>query len=181
MTKNLKLILALLLTFGIFLEAKISAQNPTAFYYMKLGAANPPCSSGAILPCLGLGARFQKGQYGCDISVNAATLVFDNYAALKGLFLYYPQPYGKKQIYFGLGSGVGYCMEAVPLGGSLGGHTNENGVINLEGVLGYEFRHSRYFATFIQFEIYQPTFYFGGEKRRWNYKPGIALMGGIGF
>ena len=67
------------------------------------------------------------------------------------------------------------------MGGPFGSASDERGNVTVEGVLGYEFRHKHHFKTFIQLELSQPTFVFGGHKRRGGYKPGVALTGGIGF
>lgn len=149
--------------------------------YVKLGITHPPEDSSDILPGFGMGTRFQKGHYGLDLSANLSSMVFINYASLKGTFLFYPQPEKRHQLYFGLGYGIGYHLSLVPMCGPFGNTSSEYRHITLEGVLGYEFRHSRHFKTFVQVEFSQPTLNFGRDKHRWDYKPGVALTGGFGF
>jgi hypothetical protein len=45
-------------------------EKRSSLYYMKLGAIHPPGDSSGILPNFGLGARFQRGYYGFDLSAN---------------------------------------------------------------------------------------------------------------
>ncbi len=152
-------------------------EKKSSLYYVKLGVAHS--SSG--LANFGFGARFQRDYCGFDLSANLSTLVFINEASLKGIFLYYPQPEKRHQLYFGIGPGVGYHSASVPMGGPYGSATTEYGNITLEGVIGYEFRHSQHFKTFIQLELSQPIFIFGKHTYHSRYKPGAALMGGVGF
>lgn len=156
-------------------------EKRSSLYYLKLGVTHPPGNFSGILPSFGLGARFQRGYYGFDLSANLGSIVFINYASLKGMFLFYPQPERKHQLYFGIGPGIGYHLSSVPMGGPFGATSDQRGNVTLEGVLGYEFRHAHHFKTFIQLELSQPTFGFGGHGRRCSYKPGVALTGGIGF
>lgn len=106
-----------------------------------------------VLPTIGLGARFQKNKHGFDISANFSSLIFTNYASLKGLFLFYPYPEKKNQFYLGVGPGIGYHLNFVPMGSPYGTASDSRGSVTLEGVLGYEFRHSKHLKTFIQLEI----------------------------
>jgi hypothetical protein len=167
-----------------FLISSVLHANPekkSSLYYMKLGAVYPPGGSSDILPNFGLGARFQRGYYGFDLSTDLGSLVFANYASLKGVFLLYPRPEKRHQHYFGIGPGLGYHLTSVPMGGPFGNGTTEYGNITLEGFVGYEFRHARHFKTFIQLEISQPTFIFGRHTYHSSYKPGVALIGSFGF
>lgn len=148
---------------------------------MKLGVTRPPGDCSGVLPSVGLGARFQRDSYGFDLSANLGSIGFVNYAALKGVFLFYPRPEKKHQLYVGVGPGIGYYLTSVPIGGAFGNASYECGSVTVEGVVGYEFRHARYFKTFMQLELSQPAFGFGKHGRRCGYKPGVALMGGIGF
>lgn len=176
MLKLIKLFSFFLLSSSI-LHADL--EKKSSLYYVKLGAVHPGSSD--ILPNFGLGARFQRGYYGLDLSANLGSVVFTNYASLKGVFLFLPRPEKRHQLYFGIGSGVGYHLTSVPMGGPFGSATTEYGTIPLEGILGYEFRHARRFKTFIQIELSQPTFVFGGHPYHSCYKPGVALNGGVGF
>lgn len=177
-SKNLLIILLIVLWIPSFLPA--NQEKRSSLYYIKLGVAHPCGDSSYFLPSLGLGARFQKGYYGFDLSASHSTLVFMNYASLKGMFLFYPQPEKKHQLYLGVGPGIGCHFGGVPMGAPFGGASSKRWTLNLEGVLGYEFRHTAHFKTFIQLELTQPVFGFG-EGHRGSYKPGFALMGGIGF
>lgn len=162
-----------------FLHA--NQEKRSALYYVKLGAAHPPGTSSAILPSFGLGARFQKDSYGFDLSTNINSLIFINYTSLKGVFLFYPRPEKRHQLYFGMGPGLGYHLISVPMGGHYGSATTKYGDITLEGLVGYEFRHANHIKTFIQLELSQPSYVFGRPKLHNRYKPGIALTGGLGF
>ena len=176
---NLKNLLLFFLLISSVLHA--DQEKRSSLYYVKLGATHPPGSSSGILPSFGLGVRFQKDYYGCDLSANLGSVVFVNYASLKGMFLYYPRPEKRHQLYFGCGPGLGYHLTSVPMGAPFGSATTEYGNITLEGAIGYEFRHARHFKTFIQLELSQPTFNFGGYKHRSSYTPRVALTGGFGF
>ena len=179
MVKLVNILLMLL----IFLSASfIHAQEiVNSLYYAKLGSAYPPGDSSNILPSFGLGARFQRGHYGWDLSLNLASAVFINYASLKGMFLFYPQTETKYPLYLGFGSGIGYHLSSVPMGQPFGSRSSEYGNVTLEGILGYEFRHASHFKTFIQLELSQPAFGFGGHQHRYSYRPGIAFTAGFGF
>lgn len=179
MSKKILFILSFL--FCLLLSLDAEEEKRSSLYYIKLGITHPPGDSSGILPSFGLGARFQKDCYGFDLSANLGSIVFINYASLKGLFLFYPQPEKKHQLYCGIGPGIGYHLSFVPIGQPFGSTSNECGNMTLEGVLGYEFRHARHFKTFIQLELSQPTFGFGGHGPHTSYKPGVALTGGIGF
>lgn len=172
-----------LLLFFLLVSSTVHAdqENRSSLYYVKLGVTHPTGDSSGILPSFGLGTRFQNDYYGFDLSVNLASIIFINYASLKGLVLFYPRPEKRNQLYLGIGPGLGYHLTSVPLGGPFGGATNEYGSVTLEGVVGYEFRHTSHFKTFIQLELSQPTFGFGRHAHHCNYKPGFALTGGFGF
>lgn len=156
-------------------------ETRSSLYYIKLGAAHPPGNSAVILPSCGIGTRFQRDNHGFDLSANLGSVVFVNYASLKGLFLFYPQPERQHQLYYGVGPGLGYHLASVPMGGPFGGGTTEYGNITLEGVLGYEFRHASHFKSFIQLEISQPSMGFGRHRIYCRFTPGVALHGGFGF
>lgn len=151
-------------------------------YYLKLGAVTIPGNVGIALPTLGVGARFQKGYYGLDLSANLGSMfAMSNYISLKSIFLLYPQPIKQHQLYMGCGPGLGFCSHAILMGGPLvGGGSMENSSFNLEGVLGYEFRHPPHYKTFIQFEISQPVIYIKNRAYQ-NYIPGIGLSVCVGF
>ena len=146
-------------------------EKRNSLYYFKLGVATPPGMSNYVsdLPNICIGARFQKNYYGVDLSANITSIVVINYFSLKSVFLLYPLPEKKHQLYLGLGPGAGYEVDIF----------REYGSLNLEGVLGYEFRHHRHFKTFVQFEISQPVF--SGSPYNSKYVPGIALSIGAGF
>lgn len=173
-----KLVASFLLTLSIL---HASQEKRSSLYYVKLGVAHPPGNSSGILPNFGIGARFQRDDYGFDLSLNLSSIVFTNYASLKGMFLLYPYPEKKHQLYFGLGPGIGYHLRSVPMGAPFGSASSEWGNMTLEGVLGCEFRHTHHFKTFIQLELSQPVFGFGGHGHHCGYKPGVALIGGFGF
>lgn len=176
---NLKYLLLFFLLISSVLHA--DQENESSLYYVKLGATHPPGDSSGILPSIGLGVRFQRDYYGFDLSANLGSIFFVNDASLKGIFLFYPRSEKRHQLYFGVGPGVGYHLTSVPMGAPFGGATTEYGNVTLEGVIGYEFRHARHFKTFIQLELSQPAFGFGGHKHHCSYKPGVALIGGFGF
>jgi hypothetical protein len=156
-------------------------EKKSSLYYVKIGGIHPPGGLSNVLPDFGIGARFQRGWYGFDLSANLGSLAFANYASLKGVFLFYPWPENGHQLYFGIGTGLGYHLTSVPMGGPYGSATTEYGNMTLESVVGYEFRHTRRFKTFIQVELSQPTFVFGRHTYHSSYKPGVALIGGCGF
>lgn len=172
-----------LIIFCCLISSALHAEQEkrSSLTYVKLGATHPPGNSSDILPDFGLGARFQRGYCGFDLSANLGSVVFVNYASLKGVFLFYPQPEKRHPFYFGMGPGVGYQFKSVPMGGPFGSATTEYGNITIEGALGYEFRHARHFKTFIQLELSQPTFDFGRHKHYGSYYPGLSLTGGFGF
>lgn len=151
-------------------------------YYLKLGATQVPGEREEILPTLGIGARFQKEYYGVDVSANLSSMLFlSNYVSLKGMFLYYPQPHRRDQLYFGVGPGIGYRSVAIlGCGPMVRGGSFEHGLLNLEGVVGYEFRYHHHFKPFIQLEISQPVCYLK-DKLRHNFTPGLTVLLGIGF
>ena len=181
MSKTKKILLALLFLSYVLPSLRAGEEKKSSLYYMKLGITHPPGNSSAFLPNFGLGIRFQKDNYGFDLSANLGSIVFINYASLKGTLLFYPRPEKKHQLYFGIGPGIGYHVSAIPMGSPFGGVSHENGNVTVEGVLGCEFRHAHHFKTFIQLELSQPTFCFGKHGHHDGYKPGVALTGGIGF
>lgn len=152
----------------------------SSLYYLKLGASNPPGNSG-VLPTLGIGARFQKNAWGLDLSGNLNSLILINYISLKGSFLYYPFPKKRNQFYIGMGPGIGYHVSSIPMGQPYGATSNQHGSLTVEGIMGYEFRHSALFKTFIQLEVSQPVLNFGEREKCQNYKPGLAISVGLGF
>lgn len=174
------------LTFLLFVLAIASflpahQEKRSSLYYVKLGVAHPCGDSSDFLPSCGIGARFQKDYYGFDLSANISSMLFINDASLRGMFLFYPQPEKKHQFYLGVGPGISYRLIGVPMGAPFGGASRKRWNVTLEGALGYEFRHTPYFKTFIQLELTQPVFGFGGRGHRCSYAPGFALTGGIGF
>jgi hypothetical protein len=171
------------LLFFLLISSALHAnqENKSSLYYVKLGAVHPPGDSCDVLPNFGVGVRFQTDYYGFDLSANLGSLIFINYASLKGVFLLYPWPEECHQFYFGVGPGVGYHLSSVPMGGPFGSATREYGNITLEGVVGYEFRHAPHFKTFIQLELSQPIIGFGRHRSHCNYSPGVGLTGGFGF
>lgn len=155
-------------------------ENRSSLIYFKLGGIYPPQETKVVLPNFGIGARYQKGHYGFDVSLNLGSLVFVSCASVKGMVLFYPYPEKLHQFYYGIGPGLGYQERGIPMGLPFGGAGYAWWNVNIEGVLGYEFRHSAHFKTFIQLEVSQPVYQFGG-KYRGSYMPGVAIMGGIGF
>src|SRR5581483_6211429 len=105
-----------LLLFFFLISSVLHAdqEKRSSLYYVKLGATHPPGDSSGILPSIGLGVRFQRDYYGFDLSANLGSIVFVNYASLKGIFLFYPRPEKRHQLYFGVGPGVGYHLTSVP-------------------------------------------------------------------
>src|SRR5215207_8992178 len=86
-----------------FLTSFLSAEEKKpSLYYMKLGVICPPGDSDLLLPNLGLGARFKYNCYGIDLSANLGSMLFINYASLKGLILLYPHPEKKHPFYVGI-------------------------------------------------------------------------------
>lgn len=176
---KLKLLITLFLI-GLMSQLNAFELKESSLYYLKLGAAYSSDDSG-VLPHFGLGARFQKDQYGFDLSANLNSMIFMNHISLKGLFLFYPYPKNKNQFYFGVGPGIGYRFSSVPMGQPYGCASDKQGYVAIEGIVGYEFRHSRHFKTFVQLEMTQPFFGFGGKKYHRNNKPGFAISAGMGF
>lgn len=176
--KSNKIFILIIVVLCFLLKLEAEEPKKSTLYYLKLGAINPP--GGPVLPELGLGIRHQKGNYGFDINANLGSLLFINYATVKGLFLYYPRPEHRHQLYFGAGPGFGYYLSYYPMGGSYKGASEKEGILTLEGVMGYEFRHTPHFKTFVQLEFTQPLCGFGPVKRR-SFQPGAAITGGIGF
>ena len=160
-----------------FLDAE--EENRSSLYYMKLGAVFPPGDSAYVLPVYGIGTRFQRSYYGIDLSANVATTGSINYLSLKGLFLFYPHPEKKNQFYLGIGPGIGYYTTA-GLIDPYASRSHECTMATLEGVIGYELRHSQRFKTFVQLEPSQPVFQLT-DDHPCRYKPGVALTFGIGF
>lgn len=160
------------------LSTSISAEEKrSSLTYLKLGGSYSPGDASAILPSFGLGTRFQRNSFGCDLSANLSSVLFINYASVKGICLFYPQPEKRHQSYVGIGPGFGYYFREIPMGGSYGSASTQYGMATLEALLGYEFRHARHLKTFIQLELSQPLYNF--DKK--FYRPGLALTGGIGF
>jgi hypothetical protein len=89
MSETKKTFLALLLVSWFLPFLNAGEEKRSSLYYVKLGITHPPGDSAAILPTLGFGARFQRDSYGFDLSANLSSVVF---AALKGVFLFYPRP-----------------------------------------------------------------------------------------
>lgn len=146
--------------------------SSSSMVYFKGGASLPPCQVSkrhVPVPSVGLGYRWQKGRTGFDLSLNAGSLFVVNYASVKGLFLFYPNPQ-ESRFYFGVGPGYVHNVSI----------DNSNRCLSLEGVIGYEFASSCRCKPFIQLEITQPVVTF---KSRFSSKktPGVALMFGIGF
>lgn len=162
-----------------FAALNATEENNSSLYYLKLGASYPS-GTDCVLPTFGLGARFQKNQYGFDLSANLSSMVFVNYASLKGLFLFYPNVEKKNQWYVGIGPGLGYYLK-VAKGHPTGSRERKHGCVALEGCLGYEFRHYKHFKTFVQLEFSQPVIHFGGRNFDRSYRPGIGFSAGFGF
>lgn len=187
--------LFLLLFLPVFLHSsslQADLNRNSQMCYVKVGAGY--FTKGIYLPNFGLGVRFQREEHGCDLSFSFGSLVFENYASLKGMYLFYPKLQDKNQLYLGFGSGVGYYLSSVPMGMPYGSVTKSYASLNLEAVLGYEFNVNCYFKPFIQLELSQPIFNFSRSKYRVrdgdDYKnryvrcdntPKIALMFGFGL
>lgn len=178
----LKLLSLVVLLLGTRLHADdaCECENQSSLYYMKFGAQLVPGERTIVLPTLGLGARYQWDRHGCDFSVNGSSLIFFNYFSFKALYLYYPMPERKNQLYFGVGPSIGYYAGGIPGPGDCRG-CGEYGCVNLEGLVGYEFRHSRHFKTFVQLELTQPAIYTHSTRKHGHYAPGVAITGGLGF
>lgn len=145
-------------------------ENNSSLYYVKLSAP-VPLRYGSILPTFGVGARFQRDYYGFDLSANLVPYKSFRYGYLKGICLYYPQPENKNQLYFGFGPGIGSFFSSRT--------RNRPGIVTLNGVVGYEFRHTPHFKTFIEIELTEPILSFGKHPRVDG--PGVVLTGGVGF
>ena len=178
--KTRKALILLLITSSFLPILGASEEKKSSLYYAKLGATYPPGDS-IVLPTFGIGARFQRDHYGLDLSANLGSILLINYASLKGTFLFYPQPEKKNQLYFGVGPGVGYYLDSIPMGHPHGSTSGEWGIVTVEGVFGYEFRHTDHFKTFVQLELSQPTFGFAEQRHHSDYRPGFALTAGFGF
>lgn len=176
-----KILIALFTTSWLMPFLNANEEKRSSLYYMKLGAVHPPGNSSDILPNFGLGARFQTGYYGFDLSASLGSIAFINYASLSGTFLFYPQPEKTNQLYFGIGPGVGYYFDSVPMGQPFGSGSSQRGIVTVDGVLGYEFRHNNHLKTFIQLELSQPAVSFGGHGYHRDHTPGVAMSIGIGF
>lgn len=179
MLKKILMTLLFVCCFLRFLNA--NEEERSSLYYLKLGVIYPPNGASSVLPSFGVGARFQRGSRGFDISANLSSLLFMNYASLKGIYLFYPHPEKKHQLYYGIGPGIGYHVNVFPMGGPFRTANAEHGNLTAEGVLGYEFRHTPSFKTFIQLEFSQPIAVFHQHGCRYRYQPGVTLCGGIGF
>jgi len=158
----------LLLSLVPFLAEAMPQRN----YYAKIGAVIPP-GDVIALPNVGLGARFIKEKYSLDLSVSLGSLIFFNYASVKGVFLYH-----KKSLYMGVGPGLGYYESSVPMGGPFGAATTSSKMLNIEGVVGYQFRKGHRVKPFVQLELSQPTLCFGSAS---THRPGLALSSGLAF
>lgn len=173
-------ILILFLAVGLMSTLSAFETKKSSLYYVKLGATHPPTDF-SVLPMVGVGARFQRDEYGLDLSANVGSIIFNNYVALKGVFLFYPYYEKKNQFYVGVGPGVGHYENSVVIGEHFGVKSHECRFLTIEGVVGYEFRHARYFKTFIQIELSQPAVILKGNVRHHRYKPGVACNAGVGF
>lgn len=184
MSKTTKLLTALLFSSLLLTSLSANEEKSSTLFYVKLGMMHPfdiSTRSNDVLPIFGVGARLQKGNIGFDASANLATIALVNYASLKGVFLVYPLPEKRNQLYFGVGPGIGEVTDVFP---SLFGEeeTNELGMLTVEGVVGYEFRHTPCFKTFIQLELTQPVVRFSYRNDGRDYfKTAIALTVGAGF
>jgi hypothetical protein len=168
----MKYLIVLILAFG----GSLVAVESSSLYYIKLGGIHPPGNTVDLLPTASLGARFERGGYGCDLSLNFGSCIFENYTSLKGIFLFYPRPQKRDRFYLGMGPGVGFRSSSAPMGGPYGATHSEWRWITLEGVLGYELRFP-YLKTFIQLEGTQPALCLDGK----HYEPALALTLGLGF
>lgn len=178
MSKSKTLLILMMTASAAMLHAE--PEKKSATYYAKFDAARPPSQGYGFLPSMGLGARFQKEHQGLDLSANLTTIGLLNYASVKGMWLFYPYPEKNNQLYLGAGPGVGYHLNVLPLGSPYGAVSDECGLVNVEGVVGYEFRHSRHLKTFVQVEPSFPVFRFHQDGKYGN-KPGVALTAGVGF
>jgi hypothetical protein len=154
-------------------------EQESSLRYLKMGAVHPPAQSGeGVVPTFGLGMRCQRDHYGYDLSLNLGTLIFTNEVSVKGMFLYYPYPEQKNQLYLGMGPGVGYHVDVIPMGAPYGGTSHEYGYLTAEGVAGYEWRPARPIKPFVELGISQPVAHFRGRA---SHKPGSGLSFGFGF
>ncbi len=174
-------LISLFLALSILPSLRANENSSKApLYYFKLGGTSIPGDSRTILPLptVGLGIRFQKDSHGFDLSATLGSLLFFNYFSLKGLFLFYPQSEKTQRFYLGCGPGIGYCLSACSMGSPRVNASTEYGLLNFEGVLGYEFKCSRHFKTFVQFEISQPLLHIDGHS---HYTPGVGFSVGMCF
>ncbi len=181
MLNTKKILIALLFVSCLLPSLNAAEEKKSTLSYMKLGMAHPPGDSFIILPSCGLGMRFQKGCHGFDLSANLDSILFLNYASLKGMYLFYPQPEKKHPLYVGIGPGIGYRLSLFPMGQPFGSGSSKRGMATLEGVLGCPFRQNHSLKTFLQLELSQPALHFGRDRGRGNSYPGVALTTGIGF
>lgn len=182
MLKAKKIFITLLLLSCFLSPLYAEGEKESSLYYVKLGAIYPPGDCSVVLPSVGLGVRHQKDYLGYELSANLGSIVFLNYASLKAIGLIYPQPEKKHQLYVGVGPGIACYLVAIPMGQPYGSTSEELGMATVEAVIGYEFRHARYFKTFVQLEFSQPVYGFSEKGRHTtNYKPGVALTAGFGF
>lgn len=169
----LKIYFLILVLFICSINLKAYEHKNATLVYLKAGASSIPSVSSHLLPTVGLGGRFQRDHYGCDLSANLTSEIFTNYLFLRGLFLYYPQLQKKHPFYVGVGPGLGYYGEWYAT----------HKMLTVDAVLGYEFRHAPHFKTFIQLELSQPAFVWDAQSshRHYGYHPGWGLHAGIGF
>ena len=123
---------------------------------------------GILLPTVGLGARFQQGHFGCDLSASLGSVIVINELKGKALCLWYPYPESKHRFYCGVGPGVSYALDLF----------NTRSFITAEGLIGFEFKHARFFKTFLQLELSQPVHRLSAGR---HFPASAALSFGLGF
>lgn len=161
-----------IVTFILLTTTLLFGEDTERRYYVKMGAAYPP------LPTFGIGARFQHGQNGFDLSANIDSLLIFNYGEIKGLYLYYPYPEEDHPVYMGIGLGVAYRIN---LFNDKGLYGYSGGTIPIHFVFGREFRKNHHLKTFVQLEVSQPVIHFDRLNGNHSYAPRVAAVFGLGF
>jgi len=106
------ILIALLVIAGFSLQGQEAGFRNVSFLDREVKQSHSYYSIGGGFPALvtfSAGRRCQNNHYGFDYGVGITPLIVMGEVHAYGNFLYYPKPQTHSQIYYGLGSNLGYA------------------------------------------------------------------------
>lgn len=162
-------------TTGDFLETPAceGCGNKHSFTYIKMGAGHVNTAATGFGPALGIGRRYERGDFAIDISINLAGNNKNLYYSIpKMMYLRYLTPCETNSLYYGGGLSFG----------GMASKSKSKNFVGLMGelALGYEMNRDQAIRTFVELDVSQGIIPFN-YNHKLSYNPALSLAFGVGF